>query len=152
MSCAGPVVPDLHRPGQRVRPVCSLLAPVTSLRLLTMCRMYGGCYDFCQNPRKTFDVPACNGQSGKLTVCEYMKNECGVTYGGCVCSLLAPVTSSRLLTLCSIQLKVPFHCLRSQHVLLQMSRVESALTTSTNVASMSPFAPTTCKISLTLSS
>ncbi|KAI5361476.1 hypothetical protein Slin15195_G125910 [Septoria linicola] len=46
-------------------------------------QMYGGCYDFCAEPRKEFDIPECKGVSGKKQVCEYFKNECGERYGGC---------------------------------------------------------------------
>ncbi|KAF2214342.1 hypothetical protein CERZMDRAFT_120565 [Cercospora zeae-maydis SCOH1-5] len=45
-------------------------------------KMYGGCYNFCNEPSKTFDVPECNGVK-KTEVCEYATNECGKVYGGC---------------------------------------------------------------------
>ena len=45
------------------------------------------CYDYCLEPRKVFDLPECNGISGKQLVCEYFKNPCPgkeyEPYGGC---------------------------------------------------------------------
>lgn len=45
-------------------------------------QMYGGCYNFCNEPRKEFEVPECNGQK-KTEICEYMSNDCGKVFGGC---------------------------------------------------------------------
>lgn len=49
-----------------------------------MIRMYGGSWDICKNPKNTFDIPDCNGETGKKKVCEYYPvKECKKVYGGC---------------------------------------------------------------------
>ncbi|KXT00829.1 hypothetical protein AC578_2916 [Pseudocercospora eumusae] len=47
-------------------------------------KMYGGYWDICKNATNTFDIPDCNGETGKKKICEYyLVEDCKKTYGGC---------------------------------------------------------------------
>ncbi|EME78192.1 uncharacterized protein MYCFIDRAFT_85323 [Pseudocercospora fijiensis CIRAD86] len=54
--------------------------------LVNACKqMYGGSWDVCKDARHTFDIPDCNGVTGKKKICEYHQVAgCkGKFWGGC---------------------------------------------------------------------